>query len=135
MVLPHPRPLRLCADHAARRIIPGRAAGGSPSISPSISSISPSAKGWAPTLAPGGPQPDVLNFAWRDYGNRVGAWRLLRTARRTDACRAAPSTNAAIFDYCPELPAAFAARGDEIVAHGRSNSERQGDLDEADEAS
>ena len=28
-------------------------------------------------LAPGGPQPDVLNYAWRDYGNRVGVWRLL----------------------------------------------------------
>lgn len=24
-------------------------------------------------LAPSGPQPDVLNYAWRDYGNRVGA--------------------------------------------------------------
>ena len=23
------------------------------------------------------PQPDVLNYSWRDYGNRVGAWRLL----------------------------------------------------------
>ncbi len=28
-------------------------------------------------------------------------------------------TNGAIFDYCPVLPAAFVARGDEIVAHGR----------------
>lgn len=28
-------------------------------------------------LAPGGPPPDVLNYAWRDYGNRVGVWRLL----------------------------------------------------------
>jgi allantoinase len=32
------------------------------------------------------------------------------------------------------LPAAFLARGDEVVAHGRTNSERQGDLDEAAEA-
>ena len=28
-------------------------------------------------LAPGGPQPDVLNHAWRDYGNRVGLWRIM----------------------------------------------------------
>ena len=28
-------------------------------------------------LVPVSPQPDVLNFSWRDYGNRVGAWRLL----------------------------------------------------------
>ena len=34
-------------------------------------------EGLGDELAPGGPQPDVLNYAWRDYGNRVGAWRLL----------------------------------------------------------
>ena len=28
-------------------------------------------------LCPGGPHPDVLNYAWRDYGNRVGVWRLI----------------------------------------------------------
>ena len=27
-------------------------------------------------LAPGGPHPDVLNYAWREYGNRVGVWRM-----------------------------------------------------------
>ncbi len=26
-------------------------------------------------LAPSQTQPDVMNYAWRDYGNRVGAWR------------------------------------------------------------
>jgi allantoinase len=91
-------------------------------------------EGLGAALAPGGPQPDVLNFAWRDYGNRVGAWRLLQLleAQGLPCCAIA---NAAIADYCPELLQAFAARGDEIVAHGRSNSERQGDLDEAAEAS
>lgn len=34
-------------------------------------------QGLGAELAPGWPQPDVLNYAWRDYGNRVGAWRLL----------------------------------------------------------
>src|SRR5882724_3196698 len=29
-------------------------------------------EGLGAELAPGGPQPDILNFAWRDYGNRVG---------------------------------------------------------------
>ena len=33
-------------------------------------------EGLGAELAPGGPQPDVLNYAWRDYGNRVGAWRM-----------------------------------------------------------
>ena len=34
-------------------------------------------EGLTEDLVPGMPQPDVLNHAWRDYGNRVGAWRLL----------------------------------------------------------
>ncbi len=84
-------------------------------------------------LVPGGPQPDVLNYAWRDYGNRVGGWRLKALADRLNL----PLTvlvNSAIYDYCPELIAAFRARGDEIAAHGRTNSERQGGLPETDEA-
>src|SRR3954452_12934692 len=36
-------------------------------------------EGLGAELAPRGQQPDVLNFAWRDYGNRVGVWRLLDT--------------------------------------------------------
>jgi peptidoglycan/xylan/chitin deacetylase (PgdA/CDA1 family) len=87
-------------------------------------------EGLGAELAPGGPHPDVLNFAWRDYGNRVGAWRLLEML---DALQL-PATvlaNSAMYDYAPELIAAHRARGDEIAGHGRSNSERQGDLDEA----
>jgi peptidoglycan/xylan/chitin deacetylase (PgdA/CDA1 family) len=41
--------------------------------------------------------------------------------------------NSALYDEAPELIAAFRARGDEIVGHGRTNSERQGGLSEADE--
>ena len=33
-------------------------------------------EGLGAELAPGGPQPDVLNYSWRDYGNRVGVFRL-----------------------------------------------------------
>ena len=78
-------------------------------------------------LAPGGPQPDVLNHAWRDYGNRVGAWRLLELLDSLDL----PATvlaNSAICDYAPALLDAHLARGDEIAGHGRTNSERQGDM-------
>ncbi len=83
-------------------------------------------------LAPGGPQPDVLNFAWRDYGNRVGAWRMLELF---DQLRWPCSVllNSVIYDAAPQLAAAFRARGDEFVGHGRSNSERQGILDELGE--
>ena len=83
-------------------------------------------------LAPAGHQPDVLNYAWRDYGNRVGAWYLLDAF---DALNLPMATlvNSSLYDYAPELVAACRARGDEIVGHGRSNAERQGTLDEAAE--
>ncbi|SDR56633.1 Polysaccharide deacetylase [Rhizobiales bacterium GAS191] len=91
-------------------------------------------EGLGAELAPGGPHPDVLNHAWRDYGNRIGAWRLLEMFEAL-ALPASVLVNSALYAYAPELPAAFRARGDEIVAHGRTNSERQGSLDEAAEAS
>jgi peptidoglycan/xylan/chitin deacetylase (PgdA/CDA1 family) len=89
-------------------------------------------EGLGAELAPGGPQPDVLNYAWRDYGNRVGAWRMLEMF---DALGWPCSVllNSAIYGYAPQLAAAFRARGDEFVGHGRSNAERQGILDEAAE--
>jgi allantoinase len=71
--------------------------------------------------------PNTRSFAWRDYGNRVGAWRLLEFADRYDLPLAL-LTNTELYDYCPEMIAAFRARGDEIVGHGRTNSERQGDM-------
>jgi peptidoglycan/xylan/chitin deacetylase (PgdA/CDA1 family) len=43
--------------------------------------------------------------------------------------------NTAIYDHCPEVAAAFRARGDEFVGHGRTNGERQGEMSEADERS
>jgi peptidoglycan/xylan/chitin deacetylase (PgdA/CDA1 family) len=89
-------------------------------------------EGLGAELAPGGPQPDVLNFAWRDYGNRVGAWRLLDLL----AALALPATvllNSAIYGYAPDLVAAHRARGDEMAGHGRSNAERQSILPEAEE--
>lgn len=89
-------------------------------------------EGLGAELAPGGPQPDVLNFAWRDYGNRIGAWRLAELFDRLDL-PAAALVNSSCYDYCAPLVAAFRARGDEIVGHGRTNAERQGTLDEAGE--
>lgn len=89
-------------------------------------------EGLGAELAPGGPHPDILNYAWRDYGNRVGAWYMLDAF---DALRLpmAALVNSAMYDYAPELVAACRARGDEIVGHGRTNAERQGVLPEADE--
>ncbi|WP_239479982.1 polysaccharide deacetylase family protein [Actibacterium sp. 188UL27-1] len=89
-------------------------------------------EGLGAELAPGGPQPDVLNYAWRDYGNRVGAWRLLDLFDRLGL----PTTalvNSSIYLEAPGLAEAFRARGDEIAGHGRTNAERQGAMSEDDE--
>lgn len=83
-------------------------------------------------IGPPSPQPDVLNYSWREYGNRVGAWRCLELFDAL-GLPAAALVNTALYDHCPELVAACVARGDELVGHGHSNAERQGVLDEAAE--
>jgi allantoinase len=89
-------------------------------------------EGLGPTIGPVMPEPDVLNHAWREYGLRVGAWRCLDLFDEL-ALPTAAIVNTSLYDHCPELVAAFAARGDELVAHGHTNSERQGTLAEEDE--
>src|SRR4249919_2155051 len=89
-------------------------------------------EGLGAELAPGGPQPDILNYAWRDYGNRVGAWYMLDAFDALQLPMAA-LVNSHLYDYAPGLVAACRARGDEIVGHGRTNAERQGTLDEVAE--
>ncbi len=89
-------------------------------------------EGLGAAIGPAGPQPDVLNYSWREYGNRVGAWRCLELFDSL-GLPAAALINTALYDHCPELVAACVARGDELVGHGHSNAERQGALDEAGE--
>jgi peptidoglycan/xylan/chitin deacetylase (PgdA/CDA1 family) len=89
-------------------------------------------EGLGAALGPVSPQPDVLNYSWREYGNRVGAWRCIDLFDDLDL----PSgtlINTSLYDHCPELIDACAARGDELIAHGHTNAERQSDLDEASE--
>jgi allantoinase len=83
-------------------------------------------------LGPRCPEPDVLNFSWRDYGNRVGVWRCLEVF---DALKLPVGVllNTALYDYCPEVIEAFAKRGDELVGHGHTNSERQGEMSAEEE--
>ena len=89
-------------------------------------------EGLGANIGPASPQPDVLNFSWREYGNRVGAWRCLELFDSL-ALPTAALINTALYTHCPELVAAFVARGDELVGHGHSNAERQAALDEAGE--
>jgi allantoinase len=88
--------------------------------------------GLGASLAPRCPEPDVLNFSWRDYGNRVGVWRCLELF---DALKLPLGAliNTALYDYCPEVIEAFVKRGDELIGHGHTNSERQGEMSESAE--
>jgi allantoinase len=89
--------------------------------------------GLGANLGPASPQPDVLNYAWREYGNRVGAWRCLDLFDELVLPTGA-LINTALYDHCPELVQALVARGDELIGHGHSNAMRQSDLSEADES-
>ena len=72
------------------------------------------------------------NYSWRDYGNRVGIWRLFDLL---DELRlpAAHCTNSLIYDYAPQITDAIRRRGDEVIAHGRTNAENLRGLWPADE--
>ena len=86
-------------------------------------------EGLGANLGPPSPQPDVLNYSWREYGNRVGAWRCLELFDQLGF----PSTgiiNTALYDHCPELIEAMVKRGDELIGHGHTNAERQAALGE-----
>ncbi|MGH8741330.1 MAG: polysaccharide deacetylase family protein [Burkholderiales bacterium] len=75
---------------------------------------------------------DVLGYATRDYGNRVGVWRCLDLFDEL-SLRVGTLVNTACYDHCPEVVDAFVKRGDELIGYGHSSSLRQGELREADE--
>ena len=72
------------------------------------------------------------NYAWRDYGNRVGLWYLFDLLDEL-GLPASHNLNAAVLDNCPQIVDRIRARGDEVIGHGLTNSERQDIMDEATE--
>lgn len=89
-------------------------------------------EGESEDLLPGVPHPDLVNTAWRDYGNRVGAFRVLD--RLQD--HGIPPTillNTAVYDTAPAVTDAARRAGAEVVAHGVSNSDSLAGRTEADE--
>ena len=88
----------------------------------------PFGEGMAPDLNPRHPEPDIVNYGWRDWGNRVGVWNLLEVLEQ-HRLPVAALMNTAVYDEHPQVAAAFRARGDEVVGHGRTNAERQCDMD------
>jgi allantoinase len=71
-------------------------------------------------------------YSWRDYGNRVGMWRLFELFDELGLPIEA-QMNTAIYEMAPDIPQKLRARGDEILGHGETNSEEQGHLREEQE--
>lgn len=79
-----------------------------------------------------GVQPDVRNYAWRDYGLRVGIWRIFDLLDEFDL-PASHLMNTSIYEYAPQIPSRIRERNDEFIGHGITNSEQQGDYPEKQE--
>ena len=71
-------------------------------------------------------------YSWRDYGNRVGIWRLFDLLDQLQI-PAEAQVNTEIYEVAADIPARLRARGDEILGHGITNSEEQGHLGEDQE--
>ena len=75
----------------------------------------PSRRAWAR------PEPDVSNYSYRDYGNRVGFWRMLEAMER-HGVRGSVSLNVAMCQHCPEIIEACSRAGWEFYSHGTYNT-------------
>ena len=67
------------------------------------------------------PVPDVQAYSHRDYGNRVGVWRMMEAMDRYGV-RGSVSLNVALCDHHPEIIEACAARDWEFFSHGIYNT-------------
>ncbi len=77
-------------------------------------------------------QPDVLMYSHRDYGNRVGVWRMMEVMDRYRV-RGSVSLNVAVCDHHPEIIEACLARDWELFSHGVYNTRYTYGMDEAQE--
>jgi peptidoglycan/xylan/chitin deacetylase (PgdA/CDA1 family) len=90
-------------------------------------------EGMTENLVAGMAHPDVLNTSWREYGNRVGAWRLLQYFVDVGVPLSI-LLNSAVCEHAPDLIVAARAAGCEFIAHGHSNSDTLAGMSEAAEA-
>ncbi|NYJ03640.1 peptidoglycan/xylan/chitin deacetylase (PgdA/CDA1 family) [Nocardioides thalensis] len=65
--------------------------------------------------------PDALNYGWRDYGARVGIWRVIEILDRYGV-RASALINSEVCEQYPQIVAAGRDRDWAWLAHGRTNS-------------
>ncbi len=79
------------------------------------------------------PYPDLQTYTWRDYGNRVGIYRVMRAADKF-GIKTDWSVNAAIAKKYPQLLRDILARGEDVIAHGMDMATpHHGGMPEAEE--
>ena len=81
---------------------------------------------------PRSPYPDVQQYSYYDYGNRVGFWRMLEVLDKHDV-RCTVSLNLGVLDHYPEVKAAMVERDWDFMSHGVYNTEYITTLSEAAE--
>ncbi len=74
--------------------------------------------------AGGSPMPDIPNWAWHEYGNRVGFWRLLETLDTLKITAALAINGTAIKAYEP-ISRAAVERKWEFMGHGLTQTNMQ----------
>jgi allantoinase len=74
--------------------------------------------------AGGSPMPDIPNWAWHEYGNRVGFWRLLAVFDELNIPAVLAINGSAIRSYQPISRAAL-ERGWEFMGHGFTQKNMQ----------
>ena len=81
----------------------------------------PPAEAYTSPTMPGGvgpnPFPDICNVSHREYGNRVGIFRVMSVLDKHDI-RATVAVDAAIAERCPFLIEECQKRGWEFISHG-----------------
>ncbi len=78
------------------------------------------------------PVPDVLAYSHRDYGNRVGHWRMMEVMDRCGV-RGSVSLNVAVCEHHPEIVEAMVKRDWELMSHGIYNTRYTYAMSEAQE--
>jgi allantoinase len=67
------------------------------------------------------PHPDVQQYSYRDYGNRVGFWRMTEVLDKHNI-RCTVSLNLAVFEHFPEVGQAMVERNYDFMSHGIYNT-------------
>jgi allantoinase len=79
--------------------------------------------------AGGAPMPDIPNWAWHEYGNRVGFWRMLEVLDHLRIRAVFAINGSAVQRYEPIAHAAL-ERGWEFIGHGFTQQSTQNVADE-----